>query len=116
MCIAIATNITFRYTFVLPVDNDSAVLKYRMNTSKGSGGAPIFKENGGKLYPIAMHIGSEKSAKHNFGVLMSEVLNDIKGKPYSSSELACSHMYVTLKELTHTCVTTYSNVMDVWIS
>ena len=67
---------------------NSAVLKYRMNTSNGSGGSPVFKERKGKLCLIAMHIGKVKSAKFNCGVLISEVLKDIKGKQHSSSKIA----------------------------
>lgn len=63
------------------------MLKYKMNTSQGSGGAPIFKEHNGKLRLIAIHIGNEKTAKYNCGVRMSEVLKDIKGQEHSRSKI-----------------------------
>ena len=69
------------------VDESSAILKYRMNTCLGSGWAPVFKERNGKLRLIAMHVGYEKSTKCNCGVLISEVLKDIKGKKHSSSKI-----------------------------
>ena len=69
-------------------DENSAMLKYRMCTYNGSGGSPVFKECKGKLSLIAMHIGKVKSAKFNCGVLITEVMKDLKGKKHSSSKIA----------------------------
>jgi len=71
-------------------DPNSALLKYRMDTSMGSGGAPVFKENNGKLCLVAMHVGNDgsKPFKYNCGVLMSEVLKHMKKDKHSSSKIA----------------------------
>ena len=73
------------HVFIL-TDINSAMIQYRMNTFKGSGGSPIFKERNGELCLIAMHIGNQGSKKFNFGVRISEVLKDIKGKDHSPSK------------------------------
>ena len=67
-------------------DESSAMLKYRLNTSLGSGGSPVFKERNGELCLIAIHVGNQGSRKFNFGVRMSEVLKDIKGEKHSLSK------------------------------
>ena len=73
------------------IDENSAVVKYRLNTAMGSGGAPIFKERNGEICLIAMHIGYQNTRKFNFGVRISEVLKDIKGEKHCSSKTAIKY-------------------------
>lgn len=79
------------------VDSKSAMLKYRMDTSVGSGGAPVFKEKNGKLYLVAMHIGNDGSRPFNYncGVLMSEVLKHMKKEQHTSSKIAYITSFTT---------------------
>lgn len=81
------------YATYVYIGDHSAMVKHGLDTSMGSGGAPIFKEHDGKLCLIAMHIGihvEHESVQYKYGVLISEVLKDIMKKPHSSSKMAFS--------------------------
>ena len=83
------------------------MIQYRMNTFKGSGGSPIFKERNGELCLIAMHIGNQGSKKFNFGVRISEVLKDIKEKDHSPSK---KYKYVLNHSTTQMQLVTYVHI------
>ncbi|XP_065904766.1 uncharacterized protein [Dysidea avara] len=59
---------------------ESAKLMYRMDTGTGSGGAPIFKEQGNSLHLIAIHTGYTKKKEQNHGVLTSDIVKHMKGE------------------------------------
>ena len=62
----------------------TAVVKYSITTSRQSSGSPVIKEDMNKPRLVAIHNGS--TAKQNYGVRLSEILNHMEGRPHLPSE------------------------------
>jgi len=60
---------------------------YGLSSAKGSAGAPLFKEDTGRLRVVAIHNGQAGSKDNfNYGIRMSDILKHQAGEKHSKSE------------------------------